>query len=126
MIRLLLYKLHYMTEDFEVSQASALGDDVVVEHIPRIIAMAFSNLIPVCANPGHFLYEAAIRYITHTPVVKIHESMERADIPLYRQLLPSSKVDLYARETNWILNVLIMALQAREVCTYLLSPCLRP
>ncbi|KAK9252348.1 ribosome 60S biogenesis N-terminal-domain-containing protein [Lipomyces tetrasporus] len=117
MIRLLLYNLHYITEDFGVSQSSELGDDVTVKHIPRIVAMAFANLIPVFANPGHFLYEAAIRYMTQTPVVKIHESMQRVDIPLYRQLLPSGNVDLYARETNWILNVLIMALKAKEDVT---------
>ncbi|KAK9348665.1 hypothetical protein V1522DRAFT_433719 [Lipomyces starkeyi] len=116
MIRLLLYNLHYMIEDLETSRASSSGDNATSDHIPRIIATVYANLIPVLANPGHFLYESAIRYVTEAPVMKI-PSMQPVEIPLYRLLLPSSNVDTYARATNWMLNVLVMALKAKEDAT---------
>ncbi|KAK9377267.1 uncharacterized protein V1513DRAFT_372980 [Lipomyces chichibuensis] len=117
MIRLLLYNLHYMIEDLEISRASSPGDDATSKQIfPRIIATVYASLIQVLANPGHFLYELAIRYVTEAPVMKI-PSLGQVEIPLYRLLLPSSNVDTYARATNWMLNVLVMALKAKEDAT---------
>ncbi|KAK9367040.1 ribosome 60S biogenesis N-terminal-domain-containing protein [Lipomyces kononenkoae] len=114
MICLLLYNLHYLVEEFEKSQAASSADKATPMHIPPIIATVYANLIPVLANPGHFLYESAIRYLTEAPVPKLLESTKQLDIPLYRVLLPSGDVDGYSRATNWMLNVLVMALKSKE------------
>ncbi|KAK9469387.1 hypothetical protein V1512DRAFT_269019 [Lipomyces arxii] len=106
LLRLLLYKVHYLCEDFEVAGQSG--------KIPHAVRAALANLVSVVINPGHFLFEQAIRYITQAPFIKLADTPQQMEIPLYRTLIPSTDYNNYVKETNWMINVLLMGLLSDE------------
>lgn len=77
--------------------------------ISPLVWYFYSSLIPILANPGHFLYERSFRYILSTPTIKKH------DIPLYTPITTSASKDLefendesYYKQISWLIQNLIV------------------
>lgn len=72
-----------------------------------LVWYTYASLVPVLANPGHFLYEKAYRYVLSHPTVKPYE------VPLFREISTSVRNEeggtdeYYYREVIWLLEALI-------------------
>lgn len=72
-----------------------------------IVWYSYAALVPILANPGHFLYEKAYRYVLSHPTVKPFE------VPLFREISTSVRNEeggsdeYYYREVVWLLEALI-------------------
>ncbi|KAI5958409.1 hypothetical protein CANMA_004253 [Candida margitis] len=69
------------------------------QEIPKLIWFVYSQFVPILANPGHFLYELAFRYVL------AHPSLNKWDIPLYNAIThPSESTEWFYRQLNWIIE----------------------
>lgn len=80
--------------------------------ITSLIWQLYSNLIPILANPGHFLYEKTFRYVLSHPIIKANE------LPLFSEIILSKKDklefdtnDTYYKELTWLLESLVHGIQ---------------
>lgn len=69
------------------------------QEIPKLVWFVYSQLVPILANPGHFLYELSFRYVL------AHPSLNKWDIPLYNSIThPTESTEWFYRELNWIIE----------------------
>jgi hypothetical protein len=105
---------------FEVKNNAKLNDESV-EPIPKIFIIMLSNLVPILANPGHFLYEKAYRYILGGSKYRDFE------IPMYKIIMNkfvkdehtksgennNDDIDYY-KQLQWIIQNLSKSITSNE------------
>lgn len=62
-------------------QAALTGSEADGEPIPKLFIIMLSYLVPILANPAHYLYEKAYRYILNGSKFRVYE------IPMYKTIL---------------------------------------
>ncbi|KAK9477709.1 hypothetical protein V1514DRAFT_282563 [Lipomyces japonicus] len=120
LIRSLLYKLFnliheidnhskhllYLTSDHHDRQSLANNGN----KISAVFATLLAGITTVISNPGHFLFDTAVKFVTGHAEFSIRQS--QAEIPLLRELIPNTNVDEQVKHTNWMLHVLIGGLKS--------------
>lgn len=94
-----------------------LQDKEAEERTSRLVLVMWGQLIPILANPAHYLYEKAYRYLLLSSKFRPNE------IPLYRAITEQQK-DQYGTEENddsdyykemeWLLTAITDAITGKE------------
>ena len=103
---------------YEVKKQAKISGEENVEAIPKLFIMMLSYLVPILANPGHFLYERAYRYILSGSKYRDYE------IPMYKNIMThfikdehtnASNDDAdYYKQLQWILETLGKSITDKE------------
>lgn len=95
-------------------------EEGVVEPVPKLFFILLSYLVPVLANPSHFLYEKSYRYILSGSKYRDFE------IPMYKTIMVNFMKDEhsshgeksddndYYKELQWMLNALGNSITSNE------------
>ncbi|TID29803.1 hypothetical protein CANINC_001618 [Pichia inconspicua] len=100
-------------------QAELTGSEADAEPIPKLFTIMVSYLVPILANPTHYLYEKAYRYILNGSKFRVYE------IPMYNTILVNFIKDEHGSKSfnadndfykylNWFLHSLSKSITCDE------------